>query len=349
MKKILFFVQSGVGGAERVSVTIGKNLDSSKYKVVFYAVGPWENKIRDFIPASLFRSHLKTANSIKLILEMKRVILEEQPDIVFSSVMNLNTKLLFLKKILFKKIRFIIRCDNNYPYFSFKQRMLIRATYNLSDTIIAQTEEMSKGFVLAGIHPQKIVVLHNPVDKERIDKAVDCVESPYKRNNCFHFVASGRFAEAKGFDILVEAFALLKKTKKDVDLCILGNTGGETNSVYQKIQHIIRKYGLEHDVHCVGFLNNPYPYIKHANAFVLSSRHEGLPNVLLEALYLKTPVVATKCIPIISRIVKENLNGTLADVDDINSLADAMEKVMALSFSGSDYQSATNSDFERIF
>lgn len=58
-------------------------------------------------------------------------------------------------------------------------------------------------------------------------------------------------------------------------------------------------------VFCVGFKNNPYVYMKHADCFVLSSRNEGLPNVMIEALYLGTPVAAYKCIPVIERIVDE--------------------------------------------
>lgn len=348
-KKILIFVQSGVGGAERVSVTIGKKLDKSKFSVSFFAIGPWENKIKEFIPQELYRDHIKEKNPIKLLLALYRAIKNEKPDVVFSSVMNINTKLMILS-FLFKKTRFIIRSDNNYEVFSKKQKILIRLLYKRAAVVIAQTEEMKYGLVVkAGLSENKVVVLHNPIDEDRIKESLKNCANPFPNNGNKHFVASGRFAEAKGFDVLVAAFANLKNKVPNIDLTIIGNMGSNDNPVFLGVRKLIESNNLKESVFCLGFKNNPYPYVKYADCFVLSSRYEGLPNVLIEALFLGTPVAATKCIPIMSRIVNEGKNGFISEVESADSLMSAMEKALSLGRIISSYQPAKITEFENLF
>ena len=82
--------------------------------------------------------------------------------------------------------------------------------------------------------------------------------------------------------------------------------------------------GISEFVKFVGFQANPYKYLKYADVFVLSSIYEGLPNVMLEAMYLGKPVAVTACIPYISQVVRPGVNGYLAPVGDSNALAKAM-------------------------
>ena len=119
--------------------------------------------------------------------------------------------------------------------------------------------------------------------------------------------------------------------------------------MYQDIKRLISKYKLSDCIHCVGYQSNPYPYIKYANCFVLSSRAEGMPNVLLESLYLHTPVATTKCIPVISRLVHEGLHGFLAEPENPESLAQAMEKCLNLKDIHSNYDFANLPLYEKIF
>lgn len=331
-KKVLIFLQSRVGGAERVSVTIGKILNLRKFDVSFCSVGNCENSIAEFIPAEYERDQIKTDHPFRQLYKFYKKIKQNRPDIVFSSVVNINTKLLLLKPF-FPDVKFVIRSDNNYDYFSKKHRLMIRLIYQIADTIVAQTQEMKDGLVCgAKITERKIVVLQNPVDVDYIDEKVKNAISPYEENGNKKIVASGRFADSKGFDILIESFNILKKENTNVELFIIGRTGGEDNPVYQKLQHLIKMYKLENCVHCLGYQNNPYPYVKYADCFVLSSRKEGLPNVLLESLYLHTPVAATKCIPIINRLVDEGKNGFCAEIENPSSLALAINNCLKIKF-----------------
>ncbi len=81
------------------------------------------------------------------------------------------------------------------------------------------------------------------------------------------------------------------------------------------MEDLIKAYNLKDNVFLLGFQKNPYKYIKFANAFVLSSRWEGLPNVVLESLYVGTPVVATRVVEILDDLIVDGENGYLADVN----------------------------------
>ena len=347
-KKVLIFLQSEVGGAERVSVTIGKNLDKESFDVGFYAVGPWECKIADFIPPAMFRVHLKYANAFKLLVNMCNTLRKENPDVVFSSTMYISTKLLLLQPF-FPRVKFIVRSENNFFKFNRKQQMMMRFLYQRARVVIAQTDEMREELIdRAHLNKDKVVSIQNPQDFKSIDVMAQ-EPSPYNDDSKNYFVASGRFAYAKGFDILVKAFALVVKRMANVELYIVGRNSGPNEGYYAEICNLIKELEMEEKIHCVGHKNNPYVYVKNADCFVLSSRNEGLPNVLIEALYLGTPAAATKCIPAIARIVDEGKTGFLAESENVMALSEAMLNAVKLGRIQSDYPVDTMPVFNKLF
>ena len=114
-RKLLVFAQSTVGGAERMSVTITKTLDRKKFEVVYYLVGPTDDKdkapLQEFIPNDMKVHCVAVGNPLLMIAKYFRILQRERPDVVFSSVININNKLLLLSNF-FKKTKFIVRCDN---------------------------------------------------------------------------------------------------------------------------------------------------------------------------------------------------------------------------------------------
>lgn len=351
-KKILIFAQSAVGGAERMSVTITKTLDREKYEVVYYLVGPTDNKgkspLQEFIPADLNVYCVTVSNPLLMIAKYFSILIKERPNVVFSSVININNKLLLLRSF-FKNTKFIVRCDNYLYTYTERQRRIIDKTYHRADIIIAQTEEMKQELIdEMHISEHKVVALQNPVDTETINKKIQDGNNPYPQDGKVRYVASGRFAHQKGFDLLVEAFAKVKQQQQEAELYIVGRKDGGCENYYNEVKQIIEKYGLEDCVKCVGFQTNPYVYIKYADCFVLSSRWEGLPNVMIESLYLGTPVAAFKCIPVIERIVTNGVDGYLAEKENVESLAKAMMAAGALGRVKSVYKSASIKDFHHV-
>lgn len=348
-KKIIIFVQDGVGGAERMSVLIGKNLDPVTYDVCFCLIERnVGSSIADFIPPGMRIMSIPNENPLMLMWNMLITIIKEKPYAVFSSVINLNNKYLPFRW-LFPKVKVIIRCDNYYYTYSKKQQRIIRLLYPKADFVIAQTQEMADELTAIGVCESKVVVLQNPVDRQTIDRKLERATNPYVENGKKHLVAVGRFNPQKGFDLLIESFIRLRKLRKDVDLTIVGDYLIGDGKIYKDLMAMVQKNNLSEDVHCVGYKDNPYVYIKNADCFVLSSRWEGLPNVLIESLYLGTPAAAFKCIPVIERIVEHGKTGYCADKECVDSLVEATIKTLKLGKIESTYKSSSIEDFTRLF
>ena len=347
-KKALFFVLSSVGGAERMTVLIGKSLDRDQFEVTFCLVNCGSTAIKKFIPEGYKTMLIPKGNGFKLTFTMMQVIRHMKPDVVFSSVIYLNTKLLAVSW-MFPRCRFIVR-NNNYLYTLTKlQKLLVYLTYWIADYIIAQTQEMADELIKQiALRRNKVIILQNPIDTEFIQNKLTA-ENPYVSDNSIKYVAIGRFVPAKGFDILVQAFQQVNARQTNCVLYIVGNNEGECAEYFAKIKKMIDSSGLTEKIYCVGFKDNPYIYMKYADCFVLSSRNEGLPNVLIEALHLGTPAAATTCIPVINRIVHEGKNGYLAESENVDSLAKAMINASQLGRVKSFYNSASIDQFTRLF
>lgn len=354
MKKILVFVQSNVGGAERMAVTVTKSLPKDKFKMVYCLVdmvGDGKNPILDFIPNDIDYIIIDKCNPLFVLFKIKNVLSKYNPDIVFSSTFYLNNKILLWRK-WFSHINFIIRCENYLYTYTSRQKALLFKTYKKADFIIAQTEEMKDELLEeAKINKNKVIVFQNPIDTDTIERKMSDSESPYNQEDeALKFVASGRFSYQKGFDLLVDAFAIVKqRSSSPVKLYILGETGGEKNPEYLNIKDKIKYKGLANDIICLGYQDNPYKYVSNSDCFVLSSRWEGLPNVVLEALYLKKPVAAFRCIPVIERIIKDGYNGYTAEKENTEELANAMLKAAKLKEIHTEYKPARIEDFHYMF
>jgi glycosyltransferase involved in cell wall biosynthesis len=137
-------------------------------------------------------------------------------------------------------------------------------------------------------------------------------------------LAVGRLEPQKDFPTLIEAFAKVREARP-AKLVILGS--GKESS---KLKSLVSKLNLDDDVAMPGFVKNPYPYIKQASAYVLSSAWEGLPTVTIEALALGTPVVATDCPSGSAEILDNGKYGTLVGVGDRQAMAKAILKVLSV-------------------
>lgn len=349
MKKALFFIQNGLGGAERIQIEIAKMLISNGWMIKFSRVASLgtSDKIEQFYPGEADKSVLSYTSQFDFLRKLYHEIKTYNPTVVFASAIHINIRILLLSSF-FPKIKFVVRNDNYLFTLPMWKRLLLTASYKLADKVISQTEEMEDELVKIGIKRSNVITLHNPVNVEEIIKNSDAY-NPYKNNKKLRFVAVGRFAPQKGFDILLEAFNIVSKEKQDVELYIVGNYDYGNKEVWKQLNRLISKYSLSEKVFFPGFKENPYPYIKNADVFVLSSRYEGLPNALIEAQTLGKPCAATQCIPIISRIISNGINGYTAQSENPPELAQAMLKALKLSEIERTYTPATQDDFIDLF
>ena len=143
------------------------------------------------------------------------------------------------------------------------------------------------------------------------------IEHPWFLNKKIPIIlAVGRLTKAKDYPTLLRAFALISKKKK-VRLVILGE-GEERKS----LKNLVRGLDISENIAFLGFQKNPYKYMQKANIFVLSSKREGFPNVLVEAMACGVSVVSTDCQSGPNEIIKNGENGVLVPVGDEKTLAE---------------------------
>jgi len=168
---------------------------------------------------------------------------------------------------------------------------------------------------------EKLVKINNPVDFDFIEEQLKGQEQPVVYNGGQkNVVAVGNLSARKGFDNLLRAFSHLMD--ENIHLHILGNGADK-----EKLLALQKDLGLQ-KVFFHGQQSNPYPYLKFADAFVLSSRYECFPNVLLEAGACGTIAIANNCPGGISEIIEEGINGYTADINDQAAFAERIKEVL---------------------
>lgn len=172
----------------------------------------------------------------------------------------------------------------------------------------------------------KLKKLHRLKNTTTIFNSVDLATAQEKskegiKHHRPFILAAGRLAKQKGFDYLIEAFSK-SDAKEELDLFILGE--GEER---QSLEKLINEYGLENKVFLKGQVKNPYAYYASAEFFVLSSRHEGFPNILIEALSCECPCISFDCETGPNEIIIPNKNGILVEPENINELYKAIDRL----------------------
>jgi glycosyltransferase involved in cell wall biosynthesis len=170
-----------------------------------------------------------------------------------------------------------------------------------------------------GARPSRLEVIHNPFDVETIRRLS---EEPCPLAGRDYIVCVGRFSRQKRHDRLFGAFA---RARYDGRLVVIGTGTGEQIIT---VAEAARARSVFDRLDLVGFKQNPYPYIKHARALVLSSDFEGFGNVIVESLICGTPVAATRCPHGPEEILTGDLAVGLADLTE-ESLAQAIDRVVS--------------------
>lgn len=172
-----------------------------------------------------------------------------------------------------------------------KNETLIARQTEKCDGVIFNAEDSKQYF--AKRHPAlaaKCVSIPNCFDLEQLRRDAQDNTDEVFRNSCTGkqvIIAVGRLCQVKGFDGLIKSFFLLQKRLENVRLAIIGD-GEEMDTLRQLAAD-------SPDILLMGARKNPMPYLAAADAFVLSSRHEGFPNVVIEAMSVGVPVICTNC------------------------------------------------------
>ena len=325
IRKIAFVLPNfQAGGAERVMLTVASNLDRNRFEpliIVFNDAGPLKNIIAADVQVISLQSQRVGLGIFKFIKAMHKY----RPAIAISTMAHLNMTVLLAKPFL-PKSSIIVREAVTPSYFSdypFKKMVLIAAyhiLYPFADRILSPTklvfEEMP---AFLKLRSKKFRRVFNPVninDKNPNKNLREALARPDQRL----FVGAGRLVGQKGFDRLIE---ILKNWKNSDDwrLVILGD-GPDLN----KLQQMIDSAGLP-QITLAGFEANPCRYFAVADVFLLPSRHEGLPNVALEALATGAPVIAMNSAGGIGEIAAEAGAGSVKVAQTMDEFLTLMNDV----------------------
>lgn len=177
------------------------------------------------------------------------------------------------------------------------------------------------------------------VDKQVIEKSQTNTDNFISSD---YFCAVGRLVEQKGFDMLIQAYAQARTKNSRLPKLIIVGIGEQLD----ELNRLAESLNVQEYVEFYGFTDNPYYIIRNAQAFILSSRHEGMPTALVEAMYLNTPVIAFDCPTGPSELIENGSNGFLVEANNVDKLADAIiqyeqlrGKEIAQSVSAFEYQS----------
>ena len=168
------------------------------------------------------------------------------------------------------------------------------------------------------VPPERLVVIPNPVDAAEVRRQARPVAA---RGSRLRFCSVGRLVSAKGFDVLIEAFAMADLGEA-WELLIVGD-----GPLRLELEHLTRRRGLDEHVSFLGCVANPYPIVASADIAVQASRWEGFGMAMLEALSLGIPLIAADCPGGVSDIVGQGQSAVLVAPDDPTQLAHTLRLV----------------------
>jgi len=324
MRRRVLFVMPNLagGGAERVVVLLLRHLDRSRFDphlALVEAAGPF---LQD-VPPDVSLHDLRAKRVRYALPGLIRLTWKLRPHAVHSQMCELNLATLLSRPFLPPGLRLLLGEQSSPSAFNAQQRRhprlwnwLYRRLYPRADRIICVGDyvlnDLAENF---GIAPSKLTRIYNPVDLDLARRLAEASGNPYGGPGP-HLVAAGRLAKEKGFDVLLDAMPLVRGAISGADLTLLGEGPLKPELLAQR-----ERLELNESVRLVGFQANPYPYLKHADLFVLPSHFEGLPLVVLEALAVRTPVVASECPGALGEILRDCPTARLVPPSDPKALA----------------------------
>lgn len=199
-----------------------------------------------------------------------------------------------------------------------EHRSRVLGAYRKAGLLVAVANGLVDRLTSVGLPRNRIVVVQNGVDVEAIQRKAE-LPSAIPLPPASFIMASGRLARQKGFDILLRAHALALERGCHHHLLIAGAGPDD-----EALKELAAELGVTRTVNFAGLLANPFPILQRAELFVLASRWEGLPLVLIEAQVLGVPVIASDCVSGPRELLAEGQYGALVPVEDVDVMAETI-------------------------
>jgi len=286
------------------------------------------------LPQGIPVVNLDGGRTLQDVPRLRRYLLAERPSIFLANVDHNNIAAAMAKAVSGSTTKLII-CQHNplsasyHATVNWKHRVVpwfYGALAPYIDHAVGVSEGISGELVRqVGLPPRKVSTIFNAViGDDFADRASEPVQHPWLVNKDRPvFVTAGRLVEMKDQRTMLRAFAIHLQAHK-ARLMILGS-----GPMLEDLHALAASLGIAEHVAFVGFVPNPLPYMRVADAFVLSSRSEGFGNVLVEAMGCGTPVISTNCPHGPADILAHGRYGILVPPQDPEALAPAFSQAIA--------------------
>ena len=250
---------------------------------------------------------------------IRDLLRREQPDLILSFAEGANFPAIVAAALTGYLGRLSVSVHNDPMHVPMRYRRLLPWLYRLPARVIAVSKGVRHGLDSVGVPAAKMSFIPNPIvvrdHQATANKSAPPLPHPFA-------LGVGRLVHQKGFERLLEAFGRLNQSA--VHLVVLGEGPERVN-----LLRMAHELGIEEYVHLPGFVTDVDTWYRHAECFVLSSRHEGWAMVLVEAMANGCPVVSFDCNYGPSEILEDGANGLLVHEGDVEGLAEAMGRVLS--------------------
>jgi len=329
MKKVFFLVPTlAGGGAERVMQNILRKLDMTVFQpslILFERKTDLQEELPEGINIKVIKGD---GNRWLVLFRLIRLLRQDPPEVLLSFLWYPNALSILASLVSGKRMKVVVServstFDLGMDIENILRKCVIRWLYPKADLIIVPARAMAND--ISASSGSRVIVIHNPVDIPHVRTlSEEKVDHPWFAGDIPMIIGIGRLEHQKGFDYLIRAVALLRENGVRCRLVILGE-GSERSH----LDSLIVQCGLRETATLIGFQQNPYKYLARSTVFALSSLYEGFPNVLLEALCLGVPSIATRCPTGPEEIITDGVDGILVPPGDEKALAEAIKRVLS--------------------
>jgi glycosyltransferase involved in cell wall biosynthesis len=327
---VLFFTSSlGGGGAEKHLVRIANHLDRERFRVsvaVSRGGGAYEAELA---PDAAYHP-LSAGRMLRALAPLRALVRRERPDVVCSLMDHANCAALAATAGL-RGAPPVVACVQVSPAMELLRNVTrgkrtlvaaMRGLYPRAGGVVAISEGVRRELldIVPGVEERIRVIYNAGVDEQMLAMGAEPFDPPPGEGPVV--VACGRLTEQKGFADLLDAFALLRRALP-ARLWIVGE--GELRG---ELEARAASLGIADHVWFAGFQRNPYRVMRAADVFALSSIFEGFGNVIVEAMAVGLPVVATDCPHGPAEIIRDGDTGVLVPPADPAAMAAALERVL---------------------
>ncbi len=337
MRTLLFVTYSlRRGGAEHVLTSYLEHADSKEnihiHLLTFEDQGPHKERIERLKNVTYHSLHLdkRRVNFLTQSLKMRKLIRQLDPEKTISFLYYPNI-ICYLATIGTKANHIPCELNNHRKYIGQGMKwmlwsFLLKKCYQHAEVVVCnalkQKEMICEDFK---IFEEKTKTIYSGIDLKKLTSLSKEKVNIEGIDGHKLVVAVGRLSKQKQYPILFQAFKnVIESIEDKIKLLIVG--GGRLE---QELRKYVIKLKLENSIILYGQTDNPYPFMKMADVYVLSSSYEGFPNALIEAFWLNGYVVSTNCETGPDEIITDESDGLLVTVDDPESIAEGLKRMLS--------------------